>query len=75
MTVKELINWLSDFDEDKEVVIGMVQHFGSDFAMEIDGVSEEHINYWEDGEEETCIVITEGPQIGSVCYLDDYYDA
>lgn len=69
MTVKELINWLNDFDEDAEVVIGMRQRYGSDFAMDIVNISEELVNFWK--EKTTCVVITEGSQVGSVCY-DDY---
>lgn len=72
MTVRELINWLEDFNEDAEVVIGMHQKYGTDFAMAIDEVSTEKINmfYGDDGEDEDLryVVITEGNQIGSVSY-------
>ena len=67
MTVGELINWLSDFDENVEVVIGMRQRYGTDFAMDIQSVSTETVDVWEDGES-TKVVITDGNQIGSVCY-------
>lgn len=67
MTVGELINWLSDFDEDVEVVIGMRQRYGTDFAMDIQSVSTETVDVWEDGES-TKVVITEGNQIGGVYY-------
>ena len=70
ISVKELINELSQFDPDTKVVIGMVQKYGSDFAMEISNVSFEQIEMW-DYEDEPCVVITEGKQIGSVCYDDD----
>ena len=77
MTVGELINWLSEFNEDAEVVIGMQQRYGSDFAMEVDEVSEEEVSsFWGDDEDNPqCVVITEGSQIGTVCYKrsdDDY---
>lgn len=68
MTVRELINWLEDFDEDAEVVIGMRQRYGSDFAMEIGNISEEKVNLWDEDDGNPCIVITEGSQIGSVDY-------
>lgn len=74
MTVKEFINWLEDFDEDTEVVIGMQQRYGSDFAMEIGNISEEKVNLWDEDNENSCIVITEGNQIGSVGYEDDDWD-
>lgn len=71
MTVKELINWLEDFNEDAEVVIGMHQKYGTDFAMDIDKVSTEKINmFYSDDEDDDSryVVITEGNQIGSVSY-------
>lgn len=68
MTVRELINWLEDFDEDAEVIIGMQQTYGTDFAMEIENVSEENVNLFYGDSEDKFIVITEGSQIGSVDY-------
>lgn len=68
MTVRELINWLEEFDEDAEVVIGMQQTYGTDFAMEIKNVSEENINLFYGDSEDKFVVITEGSQIGSVDY-------
>lgn len=68
VTVRELINWLSDFDEDAEVVIGMRQRYGMDFAMEIEDISMENVDVWGEDEESTKVVITEGIQIGGVCY-------
>lgn len=70
MTVRELINWLEDFDEDAEVVIGMQQTYGTDFAMEIRNVSEENVNLFYGDSEDKFVVITEGSQIGSVDYED-----
>lgn len=74
MTVKELINWLEDFNEDAEVVIGMHQRYGTDFAMEIEEVSEEKLNLFYGNDDSDYVVITEGEQIGSVCYEDDDWD-
>ena len=68
MTVRELINWLEDFDEDAEVVIGMQQTYGTNFAMEIENVSEENVNLFYEDSEDKFVVITEGSQIGSVDY-------
>lgn len=74
MTVKELINWLEDFDEDAEVVIGMIQSRGMDFAMNIEEISTETVDDWDNGKHKM-VVITEGNQIGSVCYkYGDEYD-
>ena len=70
MTVRELINWLEDFDEDANVVIGMRQKYGTDFAMEIEDISVERVDVWDNGEEET-VVITEGSQMGGVLYEDE----
>lgn len=68
MTVRELINWLKDFDEDMEVVIGMRQRYGSDFAIEIADVSKNKVSPfygdW-DGVAEV-VVIEEGGQLGTV---------
>lgn len=75
MTVKELINWLEDFDDDAEVVIGMKQRYGSNFAMEIENVSEEKVDNWDTNEEDIpYVVITEGKQIGCVGYEDEEED-
>ena len=68
MTVRELINWLEEFNEDAEVVIGMPQTYGTDFAIEIDDVSEEKVNLFYGDSEDKFVVITEGSQIGSVNY-------
>lgn len=68
MTVRELINWLEDFDEDAKVIIGMLQTYGTDFAMEIENVSEENVNLFYGDSEDKFVVITEGSQIGSVDY-------
>ena len=35
MTVRDLIDALECFDEDMEVRIGMIQNYGSNFAMNI----------------------------------------
>ena len=68
MTVRELINWLEDFDEDAKVIIGMQQTYGTDFAMEIENVSEENVNLFYGDSEDKFVIITEGSQIGSVDY-------
>ena len=52
----------------------MRQRYGSDFAMEIGNISEEKVNLWDEDNENSCIVITEGNQIGSVGYEDDGWD-
>lgn len=69
MTVRELIEALEDFDDDMPVVIGMIQNYGSNFAMNIcDEIIEElHINKFY-GEDVNAVVLTEGTQIGTVDY-------
>lgn len=70
MTVGELISILEEFDKDMEVVIGMIQTFGSNFAMEISDVEEHGINTWY-VENHNAVVITQGSQLGTVNYNDD----
>lgn len=69
MTVREMIDILEDFDEDMDVVIGMQQRYGSDFAMNVVCIDETDVNDW-DGELATKCVITQGKQIGTVHYDD-----
>lgn len=76
MTVRELIDELERFDDDMEVKIGMIQNYGSNFAMNIMYEIEEHrINSFY-GDDETAVVLTQGEQIGTVDYFgdDDYED-
>lgn len=68
MTVRDLIDELENFDEDMEVRIGMIQNYGSNFAMNISEVDEHKVKAWY-GEDFNAVVITEGSQIGTV----DYY--
>ena len=54
-----------------EVVIGMQQTYGSNFAMEIEGCVDEY-NVTAFGDEDyRTVVITEGSQIGVVDYGED----
>lgn len=72
MTVRELIEALERFDGDMEVKIGMIQNYGSNFAMDIcDEPEELTIDDWYDGEYKA-IVLTMGKQIGIVSYEEDY---
>lgn len=71
MTVRELKNQLETFDDDMEVVIGMQQVYGTNFAMEIENNLDEY-NVAVFGDEDCrAVVITEGSQIGSVDYSED----
>lgn len=68
MTVGELINELKQFDEDMEVKIGMIQQYGSNFAMDIsDSIEEYNIKKFY-GEDEKAVVLIEDGQIGIVDY-------
>lgn len=74
MTVSELIEVLEEFDGDMEVRIGMIQNYGSNFAMNIVEEIEEHsINSFY-GDNFKAVVITEGNQIGTVNYDDEEED-
>lgn len=70
MTVRELIDALEQFDEDMEVCIGMIQRYGSDFAMNICEDIEEHSIHSFYGKNYKAVVITEGEQVGTVDYDD-----
>ena len=74
MTVRDLIEMLEEFDEDMEVRIGMIQNYGSNFAMNIvDDVAEHKIRSFY-GDDFRAVVLTEGNQIGTVDYNDDDKD-
>lgn len=71
MTVRDLIEILETYDEDMEVVIGMIQTYGSNFAMRmVDDIAEHRINTFY-GKDFNAIVLTEGNQIGVVDYDDE----
>lgn len=71
MTVRELKDQLETFDDDMEVVIGMQQTYGTNFAMEIENNLDEYNVTVFGGEDCRAVVITEGSQIGSVDYSED----
>lgn len=57
-----------------EVRIGMIQNYGSNFAMNIiDDIAEHNINTFY-GDDFKALVITEGNQIGVVDYDDEDED-
>lgn len=74
MTVRDLIEMLEEFDEDMEVCIGMIQKYGSNFAMNIVDSVEVHKIREFYGEDFRAVVITEGNQIGTVDYDDEEED-
>ena len=71
MTVKDLITALENFDEDMPVRIGMIQNFGSNFAMNIIDDIEEHTISTFYGKDYKAVILTEGGQIGVVNYDDE----
>lgn len=73
MKIKELIEVLEGFDPEMKVIIGMVQRYGTDFAMEIEEVSVNKVEFW-NNHDDNCVVITEGNKIGGVCYEDEDED-
>ena len=71
MTVRDLIDALEEFDEDMEVRIGMIQNYGSNFAMKImDNIAVHNINSFY-GEDIQAVVLTEGNQVGTVDYDEE----
>lgn len=74
MKIRDLIEELEQFDEDMEVCIGMIQNYGSNFAMNVmDNIAEHNIDTFY-GEDFKAVVITEGNQIGVVDYDDEDED-
>lgn len=71
MTVRELIEELECFDEDMEVRIGMIQNYGTNFAMNICNNVEEYKIRSFYGDDYKAVVITEGDQVGAVDYDDE----
>lgn len=71
MTVRDLKDQLEAFDDDMEVVIGMQQTYGTNFAMEIENNLDEYNITSFDEEDYRAVVITEGSQIGAVDYSED----
>ena len=71
MKVRDLIEILESYDGDMKVIIGMVQDYGSNFAMDITYDVEERKVKSFYGKDFKAIVITEGDQIGVVNYDDD----
>ena len=74
MTVRDLIDILEQFDEDTEVRIGMIQRYGSNFAMNICNDIEEHTISTFYGDDFEAVILTIGNQIGTVQYEDDDED-
>lgn len=79
MTVEELIEILSQFNPDEEVVIGMEQRYGSNFIMEIRNVYKRDVEPFDYNNDEpvNCVVITQGSEIGTACYEtedNEFYD-
>lgn len=71
MKVRNLINELEQFDEDMNICIGMIQNYGSNFAMNIiDNIAEHTINSFY-GDDFKAVVITEGNQVGVVNYNNE----
>ena len=67
MTVAELIEELENYDEDMEVVLGMQQNYGTDWAYSISEVGEYEVSNFYDSKE-TNVVLSLGEQFGSVKY-------
>ena len=71
MKVRDLIDILETYDDDMDVIIGMKQKYGSDFAMDIEFDIEEHNIHAFYGNDYKAVVITEGSQCGVVDYNDE----
>ena len=71
MKVKDLKAYLDMFDDDQDVVIGIRQTYGSNFAIRIDDINENTVDYWWNDGKDKAVVITEGDQIGCVEYEEE----
>ena len=70
MKIRDLIEILETYDENAEVIIGMRQRYGTNFAMEIDEIEERKVRaFW--GKDYKAVVITEGSQCGAVVYNEN----
>lgn len=65
-TVGELIEELEQYDENKKVVIGLEQVYGSDFAYDIYSIDECPVSEFYESREYSAVVLREGRQIGTV---------
>lgn len=74
MKVKDLIEILETYDKNAEVIIGMKQNYGTDFATKVTHDIEERKirSFW--GSDYKAVVITQGEQLGAVVYNDDEED-
>ena len=75
MKVSELMEMLSAYDDNIEVMIGNYQRYGSDFAYEINGIEDKMVfaSYWS-GEVDTnrkVIFLLEGSQEGTMAAPED----
>ena len=74
MKVKTLISWLSDYDDDTEVMIGMYQIYGSDFAYTIEEIEDKKAFEGFYGEhEDNVIFLLEGDQCGVIADEEEEY--
>lgn len=72
MTVAELKNMLSYYDDETEVMIGMYQRYGSDFAYDIDEIEDTKSFHGFYGEyNDDVIFLLDGGQVG---VIGDKYD-
>ena len=75
MTVKELIEKLSKYDPNTEVMIGMYQKYGSDFAYEIAGIESSMMfssnGFREDIPQGDVIFLLEGSAEGTMADPED----
>lgn len=75
MTVAELRNMLSDYDGETEVMIGMYQRYGSDFAYALDEIEDtKSFSAFFGGDNDDVIFLLEGEQIGVIADKEDEYD-
>ena len=74
MKVKDLIEILETYDENQEIVIGMKQNYGTDFATKVTyDIEERKIrSFW--GADYKAVVITQGEQLGAVVYNPDEWE-
>lgn len=71
--IDELEFLREEYGEDIDVKIGMIQKYGTNFAMEISEIDVHQIKSFY-GKDYKAIVLTEGGQIGAVDYDDEEWE-
>jgi hypothetical protein len=73
MTVGELKQRIEEYNDDTEVMIGVYQNYGSDFAYSVDEIEDEKmLRAFYGDDEKDVIFLLEGYQCGTMADADDW---